>query len=229
MQKTDARQSAAAGESKLHFLDYWRVIRVRFGIVVLTFLLVVITTGLSTYLLPKKYRRRRRSMRDPRSDPSLTRVCVPRWRNARTLVSRRRSSRSCKARTCFIRWLSRAWRRLGRPMVQQTRENAYYKLRGMMALKPVRGTDLVEVSVTSTDPRSGKARQRGDAVLSRIVRSVGPRVSPDETRPRTGDEEHSRQKADDLLKKLAADAQGPAIEDPDPDTTACRRTRLRIW
>ena len=29
-------------DSKLHFLDYWRVIRVRFGLVILVFLLVVI-------------------------------------------------------------------------------------------------------------------------------------------------------------------------------------------
>ena len=52
MQKTDARHSANAGESKLHFLDYWRVIRVRLGIVILSFLLVVITAigGLITLL-----------------------------------------------------------------------------------------------------------------------------------------------------------------------------------
>ncbi len=56
MQKTDARHSAAAGESKLHFLDYWRVIRVRFGIVLLSFLLVVITAAITTYFQPRKYR-----------------------------------------------------------------------------------------------------------------------------------------------------------------------------
>ncbi len=49
MQKTEPRQPAAPGESKLHFLDYWRVIRVRFGIVLLSFLLVVITAGVTTY------------------------------------------------------------------------------------------------------------------------------------------------------------------------------------
>ena len=49
MQKTDARHSANAGESKLHFLDYWRVIRVRFGIVLLSFLLVVITAAMATW------------------------------------------------------------------------------------------------------------------------------------------------------------------------------------
>jgi polysaccharide biosynthesis transport protein len=43
-------------DSKLHFLDYWRVIRVRLGLVILVFLLVVIAAGVTTYLLPRKYK-----------------------------------------------------------------------------------------------------------------------------------------------------------------------------
>ena len=56
MQKPEPRQHVAPGESKLHFLDYWRVVRVRFGIVLLSFLLVVITAGVTTYFQPRKYR-----------------------------------------------------------------------------------------------------------------------------------------------------------------------------
>src|SRR5260370_15180279 len=42
-------------DSKLHFLDYWRVIRVRLGLVILVFLLVVIAASVATYFLPRKY------------------------------------------------------------------------------------------------------------------------------------------------------------------------------
>lgn len=42
-------------ELQLHFLDYWRVIRIRLPLIVLVFLLVVITTGIVTYFLPKQY------------------------------------------------------------------------------------------------------------------------------------------------------------------------------
>lgn len=42
-------------ELQLHFLDYWRVIRIRFPLIILVFLLVVITTGVVTYFLPKQY------------------------------------------------------------------------------------------------------------------------------------------------------------------------------
>ncbi len=43
------------GEIKLHFLDYWRVIRVRLPLIILVFLLVVITAGTVTYFTPKQY------------------------------------------------------------------------------------------------------------------------------------------------------------------------------
>jgi polysaccharide biosynthesis transport protein len=42
-------------EAKLHLLDYWRVIKVRFGVVALIFLLVVITVGVTTFAMPKEY------------------------------------------------------------------------------------------------------------------------------------------------------------------------------
>ena len=49
------RDNKVVQEAKLHFLDYWRVIRLRLPIIVLTFLLVVITAGITTYFLPRQY------------------------------------------------------------------------------------------------------------------------------------------------------------------------------
>jgi capsular exopolysaccharide synthesis family protein len=42
-------------ELKLHFLDYWRIIRLRKTVILLVFLLVVITTTAVTFWLPKTY------------------------------------------------------------------------------------------------------------------------------------------------------------------------------
>ena len=42
-------------EVKLHFLDYWRVIRVRWAILVITFLLVMVTAGVTCFFLPRQY------------------------------------------------------------------------------------------------------------------------------------------------------------------------------
>ena len=42
-------------EVKLHFLDYWRVIRVRWVLILLAFLLVFITAAVVTYFQPREY------------------------------------------------------------------------------------------------------------------------------------------------------------------------------
>jgi capsular exopolysaccharide synthesis family protein len=42
-------------ELKLHFLDYWRVIRLRRSLIVMVFLLCVVTSTLLTFWLPKQY------------------------------------------------------------------------------------------------------------------------------------------------------------------------------
>ena len=42
-------------DSRLHFLDYWRIIRIRKTVIIAVFLLVVITTTVVTYMLPETY------------------------------------------------------------------------------------------------------------------------------------------------------------------------------
>jgi len=43
-------------EVKLHFLDYWRVVRVRWGLISLAFFLVLITAAIVTYFQPREYK-----------------------------------------------------------------------------------------------------------------------------------------------------------------------------
>ena len=42
-------------EVKLHFLDYWRTIKMRMGLILLTFFLVMVTAGVTTYFMPREY------------------------------------------------------------------------------------------------------------------------------------------------------------------------------
>src|SRR5678815_409796 len=44
-----------APEVKLHFLDYWRIIRIRKTVILAVFLLVTITTTVVTFIRPKTY------------------------------------------------------------------------------------------------------------------------------------------------------------------------------
>src|ERR1044071_4640666 len=48
-------QSGTAEESQLHFLDYWRIIRIRKTVILAVFLLVVITTTAVTFILPERF------------------------------------------------------------------------------------------------------------------------------------------------------------------------------
>ena len=42
-------------ESRLHFLDYWRIIRIRKTVIIAVFMLVVITATLVTFILPEQF------------------------------------------------------------------------------------------------------------------------------------------------------------------------------
>src|SRR5258708_20172732 len=49
------KSSFNAPETKLHFLDYWRIIRIRKTVILAVFLLVAITTTLVTFVLPESF------------------------------------------------------------------------------------------------------------------------------------------------------------------------------
>jgi capsular exopolysaccharide synthesis family protein len=51
----DPLKAQPAPEAKLHFLDYWRIIRIRKTVIMAVFLLVVITATLVTFFLPQSF------------------------------------------------------------------------------------------------------------------------------------------------------------------------------
>jgi succinoglycan biosynthesis transport protein ExoP len=51
----DPLKTATPPEAKLHFLDYWRIIRIRKTVILAVFLLVVITATIVTFILPESY------------------------------------------------------------------------------------------------------------------------------------------------------------------------------
>jgi len=51
----DPSKVQPAPEAKLHFLDYWRIIRIRKTVILAVFLLVVITATLVTFILPESF------------------------------------------------------------------------------------------------------------------------------------------------------------------------------
>ena len=48
-------QNMNQSEASLHAIDYWQVLKNRYGVILLTFLLVFLTAAVITYVMPKKY------------------------------------------------------------------------------------------------------------------------------------------------------------------------------
>src|ERR1700755_2661502 len=53
--KNTGSSNPSQAETKLHFLDYWRIIRIRKTVILAVFLLVVLTTTAVTFILPESF------------------------------------------------------------------------------------------------------------------------------------------------------------------------------
>src|SRR5947209_17842062 len=67
----DPLKVTASPETKLHFLDYWRIIRIRKTVILAVFLLVVITATLVTFILPESFSSTAR-IKIERDSPDIT-------------------------------------------------------------------------------------------------------------------------------------------------------------
>ncbi len=234
MQKPDARlnsaTAAAAGESKLHFLDYWRVVRVRFGIVLLTFLVVVIVTGVVTSLMPKKFTAHTllelKMEQDERTvlDPSNTHqgpASDPRYLGTQFEIIQ---STNVLYPVVEKQGLQQKWGVDGQPM---SREGCYYRLRSMMSLREVHGTELLQVEVKSTSPEEAKDLVNAIAEnYQNIKTNASFKFDEENNLASKKNVEQKQQQVNDLLTKLQdyrekhpeiidnqADSQAPT-EDP---------------
>ena len=51
----DSQQNQPPQEARLHFLDYWRIIRIRKAIIITVFLITAIIATAVTFILPVSY------------------------------------------------------------------------------------------------------------------------------------------------------------------------------
>jgi len=146
---------AQTEEVKLHFLDYWRVIRVRWILILLAFLLVLVTAAVVTYFQPRQYQSsvfievkstaqnlRIFSAGDPNlpiHDPQLAPTVYQIIQRTGILYP-----------VIDDLKLQDKWTKGGsRP----TREQAYIMLKNKLDVEEVRNTDLLQISVLDADPQ----------------------------------------------------------------------------
>lgn len=138
----------------LHFLDYWRVVRLRWPMVTLVFLLVMLTAVAATYLMPKKYTAI--AVMEVEQDAPLMAIFPenggvsslydPRFATTQYQIIQRKEMLYPVIETLALE------QRWGKAAAVKTKEQAYQKLRGMIDVREVRNTNLLQVGVTSEDP-----------------------------------------------------------------------------
>lgn len=142
------------GEVKLHFLDYWRVIRVRWAILVIAFSLVMVTAGVTCFFLPRQYYSRvkmevksdNNAIKIFSNDNSYQPVRDPNLQSTQFQVLQ---SKEILYPVIDNLKLVDSWSaQEGTPL---PKEEVYFLLVKRMELNPVRNTDLIEIGVYSTD------------------------------------------------------------------------------
>jgi polysaccharide biosynthesis transport protein len=142
-------------ETKLHFLDYWRIIRIRKTIILAVFLLVVITATLVTFILPEAYSSTAR-IKIERDQTDIS------WQTERGMVGydpyfiqtefELILSEAMLSKVVENLDLNTEWgKRYGNGERLKTSE-AITQLKSRIDLRPVRNTSLIEIRVFSEKP-----------------------------------------------------------------------------
>jgi capsular exopolysaccharide synthesis family protein len=216
-------------ETKLHFLDYWRVIRVRWVLILLAFLLVLLTAAIVTYFQPREYQSSvfievkstaqnvrifdttnpNMPIHDPQLAPTVFQV-IQRTGVLYPVIEELK--------------LQDKWAKNG---IRPTREQAYQRLRNKLQVDEVRNTDLLQISVFSTDPQEAAdiankivavyqdtRVEEEKEIMNRAVLSMNEEVSK------------QQKKVDDASAEVSRIRDAEGIVDLNPEGTEDTQTPL---
>ena len=213
---------------KLHFLDYWRVIRVHWVLVLLAFFLVLITAAIVSYFQPREYQSSvfvevKSTASNPRifttGDPTMP-IHDPQLAPTVFQVIQRTGILYPVIEQLK---LQDKWARDG---VRPTKEQAYAMLRSKLDVDEVRNTDLLQISVFDTNPQEAadiankivavyqdKRVEEEKEILNRAVTTMNEEVAKQQKRVDDASAETSRIREEehiiDLNPEGTEDTQAP--------------------
>ncbi|HEY0791669.1 MAG TPA: polysaccharide biosynthesis tyrosine autokinase [Chthoniobacterales bacterium] len=208
-------------EAKLHFLDYWRVVRVRLGLVILAFVLVLITTAVVTLTTPKQYQ----SFATIEIEPDMTPVRI--FENEPAASSLNDAKFSQTQFQIITRKgvlypvidqldLTHRWGTANAPI---SKDGAYGRLMGMLSLQEVRNTNLIQINVLSADPQEAALVANTVAQVYMDQRVAEQHSIQSKSLDQLRDEVHEKEvavaKAFDEASRLRTQT---GINDPNPDS-----------
>jgi capsular exopolysaccharide synthesis family protein len=208
-----------SNEVKLHFLDYWRVIKLRMGLILLTFFLVMVTAGVTTYFLPRQYFSRvRMEVKQDNSGPispfssAMTRGFDPQFVATQfQILQTTEILYPVIERLDLIKEFSPTGQRMAPQQV-------YFRLKKSMKLQEVRNTGLIDVGVYDTDRDRASNIANTIAVVYQERRRADLQKNVDRGLEQLQEEVNKQSKAVEAAGAEAAQfrTQGGII-DPDPD------------
>ncbi len=136
--------------NKLHLLDYLRVVRVRWPLIVVIFLLVMITTTALTFLLPKQYESKVEIQVQENADLMIFQQGGFKGSDPRFTSTQFEIIQSKQVLDPVIDKLELA-RKWSERYEIKSPELIYRKLKKMMTLREERNTDLISITVLSPD------------------------------------------------------------------------------
>ena len=219
------RETNAVQEAKLHFLDYWRVIRLRLPIIILAFLLVVVTAGVTTYFLPRQYESN--VIIEVEQNEQKIRIFTEGYQGAMGMDPRLATTQfqiiQRKEMLYPVIEALQLVQRWSEEFGVRTPEQAYFKLRSMIDVREVRNTNLLQISVESTDPQEAsdlansiaqeyqrKRIEEQQKIIARSLATLEDEVSKQRTKVQQANEEMSRIRTELGITDLNPDS----LEDP---------------
>ncbi|MGO9199142.1 MAG: GumC family protein [Limisphaerales bacterium] len=153
----DPLKVAPPQETKLHFLDYWRIIRIRKTVILAVFLLVVITATLVTFILPESYSSTARIKieRDQSDIQALMQASTPLAYDPYFIQTEFEVIQSELILGGVIEALNLQdrWGKTYANGERLTKLEAIHFLKNKMSLHTVRNTSLIEIQVFSGNPK----------------------------------------------------------------------------
>lgn len=209
-----------SSEAKLHFLDYWRVVKLRLGLILLTFFLVMVSAEVYVYFLPRQFYSQvtveikpdlnkvsslNENGNSGRTDPQFLATQIEVLKKAEIL-------NPVIDKLGLVKELSPAGQTMPLQWVTET-------LAHSMVVQEKRNTTLVDIGVYHTKPQLAADIANTIAVTYRDKRIEELRKNTDQTLAEMKDELKSKEEE---LKKLFVEAskirQEQNIVDPDPET-----------
>ena len=153
----DTQKSFDAPESQLHFLDYWRIIRIRKTVILAVFLLVAITSTLVTFILPQQYESVVR-IRVEKDAPDVSTLSFsmqsqgfdPYWIQTEFEVLK---SKSILFPVITNLNLGKEFARRNNEEQELPTDLSYFLLKRQVDVEQYRNTSVIEIRVEDSDPK----------------------------------------------------------------------------